>query len=110
MTVSVAPTDGATRVATLRERCLDRKAHAWRDVRIPTMKSLRATEHSTSWQVRQGVCARDRLSAIEFVVDDCELLLGRLAPRPASAKDVALDHDLKVLWHSSPPCRYVLPV
>jgi formate C-acetyltransferase len=80
------------RLGALRERCLDRKRHAWRDISIPRAAALRQSEHVASWQERQGLCTREVLRSATFVIDDLELLAGRLAPRQAGTTDEALAH------------------
>ena len=72
------------RIAVLRRRCLERKSAAWRDVSVARAQALRGSERVVSWQERQGLCTREVLSQAAFEVDDLELLLGRLAPRPAA--------------------------
>lgn len=81
------------RLGILRERCLDRKRHAWKGIAIPRAAALRQSEHVTSWQERQGLCTREVLCNATFELDDLELLAGRLAPRQASTTDEALAHS-----------------
>ena len=81
----------ADRIATLRARCLDRKTGAWRSTLIPYATSLAASQDEPSWQIRRGLATRDILATVGFEIDDLELLIGRLGPRPAAATDEALD-------------------
>jgi trans-4-hydroxy-L-proline dehydratase len=90
MTVATCTTDNAERIHELRERCLQRKDHAWRDNVLLTAQSLRASEEIDSWQVRRGLCVRDHLAGVQFALDDLEVLMGRLAPRPEAVTDEAL--------------------
>ena len=70
------------RIATLRQRVLDRKDsdaveyHMRADV--ITARSLRASEDVDSLTLRRGLVTRDRLADIRFIIDDLELLAGRL--------------------------------
>ncbi|MHC4253382.1 MAG: pyruvate formate lyase family protein, partial [Planctomycetota bacterium] len=83
--------DDSTRISTLRRRCIDRKGAAWRNVSVVTARSLRASESVGSWQVRKGLCTRDRLRAVRFALDDLELLAGRPSPRPGDVTQAELD-------------------
>jgi formate C-acetyltransferase len=76
-----APPPAATRVAAQRDRLLAEKAargpattgaHAL----LTTYRSLRASE-GLPRRVRRGLQTRDRLAALEFVVDPDDLLAGR---------------------------------
>lgn len=89
-------TTDSDRIGTLRERCMERKNRAWKIITIPRAKALEKSEHLTSWQQRQGLCTREVLTRTTFEIDDLELLVGRLAPRPAEAT-----HDaLSAAWNS----------
>lgn len=89
-------TTDSDRIGTLRERCMERKTRAWKIITIPRAKALEKSEHLTSWQQRQGLCTREVLTRTTFEIDDLELLVGRLAPRPAEAT-----HDaLSAAWNS----------
>jgi len=70
------------RVAALRERCLQRKYQSWRSIAVPLARALEESEHIPSWQERRGMCTREVLSQVVFDIDDLELLVGRLGPRP----------------------------
>ncbi len=70
------------RIATLRWRCIERKEQACRDNLLVCAASMRGSEHIASWQVRKGLLTRDTLAAVEFALDDLELLAGRRAPCP----------------------------
>ena len=78
------PPDDGARIATLRQRVLDRKAagEAGWAMRQPVTdaRSLRASEGVGSWQVRRGHQVRDRLGDVILGIDDLELLAGRIAP------------------------------
>ncbi len=80
----------AERISNLRQRCMDRKLSAWKDNSIARAKALRQSEAISSWQERQGLCTRQVLSDLVFEIDDLELLVGRLAPRPETALDSEL--------------------
>ena len=70
-------------MAALRRRCMDRKKLVnWMDTLFPSAASLKASAGVASWQLRRGLLTRDRLAAVQFAVDDLELLAGRLAPQP----------------------------
>lgn len=83
MAVPVSSVVGAERdterIQALRTRCLARKWQAWPDFTVPVAQALEASEGSRSWQVRKGAVARARLRHLRFELDDCELLVGRLA-------------------------------
>lgn len=81
----------ADRIAALRFRCLERKHRAWRNTLIPYAASLAACSDEASWQIRRGRATRDILASVRFEIDDLELLVGRLGPRPAEETDEALD-------------------
>ena len=70
------------RIAELRRRCLARwsEDRYWRGWLSLTAQSLKASEAEPSWQIRQGLETRDRLSRVRLAVNDAELLMGRLAP------------------------------
>ncbi len=93
----------AARAAALRRRCLERKALAWRDNPLLTAQSLRSSEGLGSWQVRRGILARDRLAGLCLAVDDLELLLGRVAPRPETVSPAEEDEARATLG------RYTFP-
>ena len=83
--------DYGERTKLLRERLLVRKnpqAVAFlRDNPVVSANSLRASEGIGSWQLRRGLQTRDRLASTQFVIDDLELLIGRLdtnVPSPDS--------------------------
>lgn len=82
--------DTFSRTALLRDRCLKRKHLAWADTRLVTAASLRDSEEEPAWLIRKARCTRDRLAAVRFALDECEILVGRLAPRPEDARDAAL--------------------
>lgn len=84
------PAQRDERSVTLRWRCLQRKSLAWLDYAHVRARSLKRSESIESWQVRRGLCTRDILSGARFEVDDLELLMGRLAPRPADLQDADL--------------------
>lgn len=84
------PISAAERVGTLRKRCLERKTLAWQDTALVSAASLHASE-GLPWPLRRGLLTRDRLADAHPVVDDCELLAGRLAPRPPSLRDAELE-------------------
>jgi pyruvate-formate lyase len=79
--------NNAERIAILRQRCMDRKTLAWKDICLPRARALLESEQNSSWQERQGLCVRQVLMDTAFAIDDLELLAGRLAPRPAWIKD-----------------------
>lgn len=81
--------DAASRLAELRRRCLARRDEArhWRAWFALSARSLKASEAEPSWQVRQGLETRDRLADVELAVNDLELLMGRVAPRPVQFSD-----------------------
>lgn len=83
-----APVD-ADRVRTLRERCLERRqaVSPGRQWVVLTAKSLQSSEGVASWQLRQGMKTRDRLAGVKLVVDDLEVLTGRIAPLIDSFSD-----------------------
>ncbi len=85
------------RISTLRNRCLERKNLAWKDIAIPRAEALKQSEHIASWQERQGLCTRNVLGKTAFQIDDLELLAGRLAPRGADATDGGLADARKLL-------------
>lgn len=87
----------ADRIATLRERCPERKNLAWKDTAIPRAEALRESARTESWQERQGLATRNVLCKTAFEIDDLELLAGRLAPRSAEASDEALSDARKLL-------------
>ena len=103
--------DNNIRIATLRERCLERKTRAWKGLSIPRAKVLQESEQ-LSWQERRGLCTREVLSQVVFEIDDLELLVGRLAPIPEKITDEALaaareyhrQHP-SVLWGQSGHCE-----
>ncbi len=75
------------RIQILRERCLDRKQFAWQDGRIlAAAKAMRESEKEP-WLVRMGLRTRRILEDLVFSVDNCEVLLGRLAPAPESVTE-----------------------
>ena len=70
------------RISILRSRCLDRKPFnpPWDGDPDVVARSLQASEGESSWVIRRGMLTHDLLAAVEFAVDDLELLIGRLAP------------------------------
>lgn len=80
----------ASRIQALRERCqLHRREgrnSGWYGGFVAIARGLRASSSETSWQVRKGYVCRERLRSLEFVLDDDELLVGRLAPMGESEK------------------------
>jgi pyruvate-formate lyase len=71
------------RIHILRNRCLERKKSlipTWPEDPRLTAHSLRNSEQVDSWQLRRGLLTRDRLEGLPLVVDDLELLMGRVAP------------------------------
>jgi len=60
-------------------------------------ESLRKSEHLKSWQERKGLCTHEILSTLTLDVDDLELLMGRLAPRPESVSDAQLEDAAEYL-------------
>ena len=76
------------RIAELRKRCLERKGRVrWLGSPVAAAASLSASEHIESRQVRRGLLTRDLLAAVQFEVDDLELLMGRLAPAAEEPSD-----------------------
>ena len=68
------------RIRQLRERCLERKPNAWRPSAVPTARALQAAETAEAdWQVRKGYVCQERLNSLQFLLDDQELLVGRVA-------------------------------
>ncbi|MDD4098601.1 MAG: pyruvate formate lyase family protein [Lentisphaeria bacterium] len=68
------------RVRLLRERCLQRKPNAWRPSAVPTARALGDPGlASADWQVRKGRVCQERLCSLRFLLDDQELLVGRIA-------------------------------
>lgn len=80
----------AERISILRQRCMDRKLLAWKDNSLARAKALKQSEIIPSWQERQGLCTRQVLADLVFEIDDLELLVGRLAPRPETVLDSGL--------------------
>jgi formate C-acetyltransferase len=72
----------AARIATLRNRCRQRKTQKWLDTAIVDYRSFRGSEVLSSHTLRMGRRTRDRLAQFRFAVDDMELLVGRPAPPP----------------------------
>ena len=75
--------DAPARISILRQRLLERKDQGpsgWSPTAMPvtTSRSLRASEGTSSWQLRRGLLLRNRLSAVPFAIDDLELLAGRV--------------------------------
>ncbi len=68
------------RIACLRERCLERKSQSWPDRTIVDCESFKRSENIDSLALRIGLRARDRLAGVKLVIDDLELLIGRVAP------------------------------
>lgn len=65
------------RMSILRERCITRKrTRIWPDMLLSTAKSMKASE-GLSWTIRMGMRTRDRLAALQFDIDEYELLAGR---------------------------------
>ena len=73
------------RIQALRQRLLERKDRGYsgwsmQPDPVVTAGALRATETTgDSWQQRRGVVVRERLRAVDFALDDLELLAGRVA-------------------------------
>ncbi|HOZ49903.1 MAG TPA: pyruvate formate lyase family protein [Candidatus Hydrogenedentes bacterium] len=84
--------DSNERIAALRARVLRGKAVGTSRradfFSVVTARSLRASEAEASWQVRRGRLTHDRLAAVSFVMDDLEMLAGRLGdPETAVTAD-----------------------
>jgi formate C-acetyltransferase len=70
--------DDAKRIEILRSRCLDRKLISWPRCVVVDAESMRNSESVSSWQIRRGLLARDRLLSMKFEIDDIEILAGRI--------------------------------
>ncbi len=94
----------AERIGQLRERCLERKPNAWRPSAVPTARALQtAGTADADWQVRKGFVCQERLRSLRFLLDDQELLVGRIA-FPDAAELAAMPAALEVLrQYPSPP-------
>ncbi|MBN1352179.1 hypothetical protein JXJ21_22465 [candidate division KSB1 bacterium] len=79
------------RISILRQRCMERKSDAFRNIALPLANALQTSAHIESWQVRRGLCTRNILSSAVFEIDDLELLVGRLAPQPESLSEIDLE-------------------
>ncbi|MGD0091218.1 MAG: pyruvate formate lyase family protein [Planctomycetota bacterium] len=90
------PVADAVRVGVLRKRCLERKALGWQETALLSAASLRGSE-GLPWPVRRGLLTRDRLAGARFAVDEHELLVGRLAPRPAAVTDAQIGEAKRYL-------------
>ncbi len=75
--VSNAVSD-AERIAALRSRCFDRKNQDMAPMRLAWYGALKAVEGEPSLTIRHGLRTRNVLSGCRFLVDDLELLAGRL--------------------------------
>ena len=90
------------RIDALRKRCIARKDLAWRDVSIHKAASLRRSEEEPAWQLRRGISTQDILSKVTFAIDDLELLIGRLAPRPENVSDTDIESAREYLEQYPP--------
>jgi trans-4-hydroxy-L-proline dehydratase len=80
--------ESSERIAALRKRLFERKGSGeTRSLCAVMARSLRASEDIASWQVRRGLVTRDRLGALQFEIDDLELLAGRLRRGGSSGVD-----------------------
>ena len=71
----------AERIAQLRERCLERKNREhYPDKTGVDSASFKRSETAGALPLRIGLRTRDRLAAMNFAIDDRELLIGRLVP------------------------------
>ncbi|HQC52439.1 MAG TPA: hypothetical protein PLE92_04850, partial [Lentisphaeria bacterium] len=91
------------RIRQLRERCLERKPNAWRPSAVPTARALQAAETAEAdWQVRKGYVCQERLNSLQFLLDDQELLVGRVA-FPDEAELAAMPTAQDFLRQFPPP-------
>lgn len=85
--VSLSPVPDAERVARLRAACLDRKRLGRSlNCAVVDCESFKNSEGIKSIQLRIGMRTRDRLSTVQFAIDDLEILAGRIF-RPAADPD-----------------------
>jgi trans-4-hydroxy-L-proline dehydratase len=86
----------ADRIATLRDRCRQRKIQRWVDTTIVDYRSFSGSEALSSHTLRMGRRTRDRLSQFRLTVDDMELLVGRPAP-PAEVDEAEYEEAKEYL-------------
>ena len=96
----------ADRIAVLRQRLLDRKdadeIGFLRENALVSARALRESEDLDSWQVRRGLQTQARLAAMQFDLDDLELLAGRLRLGHRDGPDQEYD-DARAYLEQYPP-------
>ncbi len=99
--------DSWERIAALRSRVLARKDRGVDMFVAPdavvSARSFRQSEGLDSWQVRRGLCTRDRLSALRFEFDELELLAGRLNPARSEGTEADYEEAEEYLKQFPPP-------
>ncbi len=81
MSVMQRAVSDAQRIASLRQRCLDRKARIDFDRNVAVHRAMQQSA-DMPWQRRIGLRTRYLLEHTRLAVDDLELLMGRLDPQP----------------------------